>query len=253
MKRCPRVVEDSSRVTSSTHGARRARGVIHGIGGSTVRSARTSLAESGRAHSRCWRSSVPACRSWRYVTAMASCAWSRSTLTRQSWRSAGASGMDVSLPWDAEVSGLHAELRRFGEEWTVADDGLSRNGTFLNGERIVGRQRLRPGDRLLVGQTVIAYCHDGAGSAETTMTAARCPRPPPISETQRRILIALCRPYAEGSEFAGAREQPGDRSGGLPRDRCGQAPPADPVRTVRARRAPAEPEAGAARRARAPN
>ncbi len=111
-------------------------------------------------------------------------------------------GMDVSLPWDAEVSGLHAELRRFGEEWTVADDGLSRNGTFLNGERVVGRQRLRPGDRLLVGQTVIAYCHSDAGSAEKTVDSGTLPETPRITETQRRILIALCRPYAEGSEFA---------------------------------------------------
>ena len=109
--------------------------------------------------------------------------------------------MDVSIPWDAEVSALHAELRRLGEEWTVADDGLSRNGTFLNGERVIGRQRLRPGDRLLVGRTVIAYCRQDPGPSETTVASGTLPEAPRISETQRRVLIALCRPYAEGGEF----------------------------------------------------
>jgi hypothetical protein len=111
-------------------------------------------------------------------------------------------GMDLSIPWDAEVSGLHAELRRLGEEWTVADDGLSRNGTFLNGERVVGRQRLRPGDRLLVGRTIIAYCQKHTDSSERTVPSGTLPEVPTLSETQRQILIALCRPYGGGGEFA---------------------------------------------------
>ena len=31
-------------------------------------------------------------------------------------------------------------------DWTVVDDGLSRNGTYVNGERIHGRRRLVDGD-----------------------------------------------------------------------------------------------------------
>src|SRR5437588_13096318 len=46
---------------------------------------------------------------------------------------------DIWLEWDTEVSRLHAELERIGSDWTVADDGLSRNGTHINGERVVGR------------------------------------------------------------------------------------------------------------------
>jgi pSer/pThr/pTyr-binding forkhead associated (FHA) protein len=42
-------------------------------------------------------------------------------------------GNDVALPWDGEVSRVHAELERLGDEWTAADDGLSRNGSFVNG------------------------------------------------------------------------------------------------------------------------
>jgi hypothetical protein len=108
----------------------------------------------------------------------------------------------VPIHWDEEVSGVHAELRRLGIEWTVSDDGLSRNGTFLNGERIAGRQRLRPGDRLILGRTVIAYCEKASHTARTTVASAALPQAPRLSETQRAILLALCRPYAESGGFA---------------------------------------------------
>src|SRR5437763_10139216 len=58
---------------------------------------------------------------------------------------------DIGLEWDTEVSRLHAELERIGSDWTVADDGLSRNGTHVNSERVVGRRRLRDGDVLRFG------------------------------------------------------------------------------------------------------
>lgn len=110
-------------------------------------------------------------------------------------------GMDVSVSWDAEVSGVHAELRRLGEEWTVTDDGLSRNGTFLNGERVSGRQRLRPGDRLRVGHTIIAYCQHAAEPPGTTVAANEPLEPQRLTDSQRRVLVALCRPYAKTSAF----------------------------------------------------
>jgi len=66
-------------------------------------------------------------------------------------------GNDVALPWDTEVSRLHAELERLGDEWTATDDGLSRNGSFVNSQRISGRHRLRDGDVLRIGRTQIAY------------------------------------------------------------------------------------------------
>src|SRR4051812_10089765 len=60
------------------------------------------------------------------------------------WLTLGRSGeADVTLSWDERVSTVHAELHRAGGQWTVADDGLSTNGTFLNGARLSGRQRLR--------------------------------------------------------------------------------------------------------------
>ena len=79
---------------------------------------------------------------------------------------------DITLGWDSAVSGLHAELVQAADEWLVVDDGLSRNGTFVNGERVQGRKRLRDGDRLTVGDTVLAFEVPAAAPR-------RSPRPPP--------------------------------------------------------------------------
>ena len=63
----------------------------------------------------------------------------------------------VSLAWDEEVSRSHAELSRVGDDWALADDGLSRNGSFINGERVSGRRRLRDGDELRFGDTLVRF------------------------------------------------------------------------------------------------
>jgi hypothetical protein len=115
-------------------------------------------------------------------------------------------GNDISLVWDTEVSRLHVELERLGDEWTLSDDGLSRNGSFVNGRRIVGRTRLRDGDIVRVGQTSLAFrvpdspdsrpTQAGAGTAPSDLTAA-----------QRRVLVALCRPYAAGEWATPATNQ----------------------------------------------
>jgi pSer/pThr/pTyr-binding forkhead associated (FHA) protein len=104
-------------------------------------------------------------------------------------------GNDVALEWDTEVSRLHAELERLGDEWTVADDGLSRNGSFLNGQRISGRHRLRDGDVLRVGRTAIAYRVPEAADSRPTAAAGSRPELPELTTAQRSVLTALCRPY----------------------------------------------------------
>ena len=50
-------------------------------------------------------------------------------------------GVDLPLDWDERVSRVHAELERVGDSWALADDGLSRNGTFVNGRRVRGRRK----------------------------------------------------------------------------------------------------------------
>src|SRR4051794_30232659 len=64
---------------------------------------------------------------------------------------------DVWLDWDGEASRLHAALERYGADWTVVDDGLSRNGTYVNGERLLGRRRLDDGDVVRVGATELLF------------------------------------------------------------------------------------------------
>jgi hypothetical protein len=113
---------------------------------------------------------------------------------------------DLSIPWDSEISGLHAELHHLGGEWTIVDDGLSTNGTYLNGERISGRQRLRDGDRVRIGQTVLVYRAAQGGSAGATVSAGGPPEVH-LTDTQRRVLIALCRPYRDGSFATPATNQ----------------------------------------------
>jgi pSer/pThr/pTyr-binding forkhead associated (FHA) protein len=105
-----------------------------------------------------------------------------------------APGTDVCLSWDSEVSGVHAQLERVGPDWTVADDGLSRNGTFVNGDRVSGRLRLRGGDVISFGSTQVAYRAQGNPLGETAAQSGTTSRPE-ISAAQRRVLVALCRPY----------------------------------------------------------
>jgi pSer/pThr/pTyr-binding forkhead associated (FHA) protein len=110
-------------------------------------------------------------------------------------------GNELSLPWDTEVSRLHAELEAIAGEWTVSDDGLSRNGTFVNGNRISGRTRLRDGDLLRVGQTSIAYRRPEAEDSMPTQVAGARLALTDLPPTQRQVLVALARPYKH-NEFA---------------------------------------------------
>ena len=110
--------------------------------------------------------------------------------------------LDVPLTWDALVSGLHAELRPVGGQWLVVDDGLSRNGTFVNGERVVGRRRLRDADELRLGSTVLIFRQPTTGRRKSTAHAAEPAARPELSQAQRRVLIALCRPVAADDAYA---------------------------------------------------
>jgi pSer/pThr/pTyr-binding forkhead associated (FHA) protein len=108
----------------------------------------------------------------------------------------------VALPWDGEVSRLHAVVECLNGEWTIADDGLSKNGSYVNGERLTGHHRLRSGDTLHVGRTAIAYCAPQRPESEVTGTRGDTPTVDQLSETQLRVLMALCRPFKDRGSFA---------------------------------------------------
>jgi len=109
---------------------------------------------------------------------------------------------DVRLDWDEEVSALHAQIAVVGEECTLVDDGLSRNGSYVGEERIHGRRRLRDGDAIRFGRTIVAYRRPGDAAPEATAIAAETPAAATISPAQRKVLVALCRPYKDGASFA---------------------------------------------------
>jgi hypothetical protein len=103
-------------------------------------------------------------------------------------------GNDVVLDWDRQVSRSHAQLERMGTDWTLVDDGLSRNGSHVNDERILGRRRLSDGDVVRVGQTTIVFRASAAGF-DSTLGASSLP-PAHLTDAERRVLVALCAPFA---------------------------------------------------------
>jgi hypothetical protein len=106
-----------------------------------------------------------------------------------------APGTDVEIAWDPRVSGIHAYLERRGGRWVLEDDGLSRNGTFVSGERLHGQRILRDGDVVQVGATKLGYRDPGPSNIVATVVSASV-EAPPVSEAQRRVLVELCRPMA---------------------------------------------------------
>jgi pSer/pThr/pTyr-binding forkhead associated (FHA) protein len=109
---------------------------------------------------------------------------------------------DLHLEWDNEVSGLHAQLEVVGDECTIVDDGLSRNGSFVNAERVRGRTLLRDGDVLRFGQTLVLFRSPGSQSGESTVISTDLLEAGGVSPAQKRVLVALCRPYKDGAAFA---------------------------------------------------
>ena len=108
---------------------------------------------------------------------------------------------DLPLEWDEEVSRLHAELVRKGEDWTLMDDGLSLNGSFVNGEPVRGRRRLEDGDALRVGSTVLVFRNPRAHESNATKPSAELRTVVSLSETQKRVLAALCEPFRDSVAF----------------------------------------------------
>jgi hypothetical protein len=105
-------------------------------------------------------------------------------------------GNDIVLRWDIEVSRVHALLERLASTWTVLDDDLSRNGTFVNGVRVRGRRRLNDHDVVRVGMTQVLYRDPASEAAETPRVSSRA-AVTGVTPGQRRVLVALCRPLLD--------------------------------------------------------
>jgi len=116
------------------------------------------------------------------------------------------SGVDIRLA-DPSVSRLHAEIVRHGPYAYVADLGLSRNGTRVNG-RLVARRVLEEGDVLSFGA---ARCRVGGIPGEDIAAEVELRRSasPELTRRELDVLTSLCRPALSDEAFvapATARE-----------------------------------------------
>jgi hypothetical protein len=106
---------------------------------------------------------------------------------------------DLALIEDQVVSRLHAVLERFGAGWSIRDLG-SRNGTFVNGERISREHALRPGDEIRIGRTRFVFKSEPSDVMESSPTEG-AQAPPELTRRERDILLELCRPVLSGNVF----------------------------------------------------
>jgi pSer/pThr/pTyr-binding forkhead associated (FHA) protein len=107
---------------------------------------------------------------------------------------------DLSLPGDTSVSRLHAMLEEVSGTWLVRDLG-SRNGTFVNGERVLGDRVLHDGDELLVGRTRVVYRNPNERRAPDDATTEGTVSSPALTRREREVLLELCRPLLTGNAF----------------------------------------------------
>jgi pSer/pThr/pTyr-binding forkhead associated (FHA) protein len=117
-----------------------------------------------------------------------------------------APGSDLQIAWDPRVSGVHAYLERRGSRWVIEDDGLSRNGTFVDGDRLRGQRTLRDGEVIQVGDTLLGF-RDPKPEQVVATVATPTAATPEVSIAQRRVLVALCRPLAEGERSTPASNE----------------------------------------------
>lgn len=107
----------------------------------------------------------------------------------------------ICLIDDDAVSGMHAVLERYSSGWALRDLG-SRNGTFVNGERVTGERPLHNHDQILVGSTRMVFRDPDSRprNAGTTRILTALPRLD-LTRRERDVLIALCRPLSSSDPF----------------------------------------------------
>jgi predicted component of type VI protein secretion system len=114
-------------------------------------------------------------------------------------------GCELALVWDDEVSRAHALLERVGGAWTVEDRGSS-NGTLVNATRINGPVVLRDADVIRIGKTQLVF-HDAMDAALRRTTPAIGRVAPAITDSQRKVLVELCRPAIEAGGGAASNRE----------------------------------------------
>jgi pSer/pThr/pTyr-binding forkhead associated (FHA) protein len=94
---------------------------------------------------------------------------------------------DITIA-DPESSAVHAALEPLAGAWSVSDLS-SRNGTFVNGERVVTERPLHRGDEIRIGRSRLVYRPEA-----TTIAIAPTATPrgvPELTRRERDVLLAL--------------------------------------------------------------
>jgi pSer/pThr/pTyr-binding forkhead associated (FHA) protein len=76
-------------------------------------------------------------------------------------------GNDLTID-DGRVSRLHARIQRLGSAWAIRDLG-SRNGTHVNGERLLSERALQDHDEIRIGGTTIRFREASADPTAVTL------------------------------------------------------------------------------------
>ena len=128
----------------------------------------------------------------------------------------GREGCDVTIP-DPEISRRQAQVLREGDAAVIEDLG-STNGTFVNGQRISGRQTLQNGDEVRFGETVWKLKAPPAPPgvtrvgeapiADPQVTRARAIPDPATAQTAARPTPAPVAPAAEAAPAPAAPAGP---------------------------------------------
>ena len=98
-----------------------------------------------------------------------------------------ASDNDITIA-DPEASAVHAALEPLPRAWSVRDLS-SRNGTFVNGERVLTERPLRRGDEIRIGRSRLVYRPESSTTAiDPTATPHGVPS---LTRRERDVLLAL--------------------------------------------------------------
>jgi predicted component of type VI protein secretion system len=119
----------------------------------------------------------------------------------------GRQGCDLTVS-SPQVSRRHAELAPTAEGADVTDLG-SRNGTFVNDERVAESRPLRAGDTLRIGETVweVATAQP-AGADPGTAARGDVPAPPPPPPPQPPAPAPAAPPQAAAAASLDAEAHP---------------------------------------------